>query len=236
MRYSSGPKQIVISNVRWTLSAIILIGTTLSYYGLFYVIRETVRYMSLTPEYGLWVFTEEEVRFYNTFYAFVSTILGIASGITFLIDRPLSFKKKGIIKTSILNDQRVLNWSFLSWASKLSMFFSFYFISARTEPDFLQIPEYKYLLILICIVLYLQLWTNIIRYIKINKLYFIFIGAMIYVAALLLGSVNLIDYKQINDQILSKNIPYAYGLSLPESNSDYLSIEWRRSRTKKIFQ
>ena len=44
------------------------------YYAFMYLTRETFRFASLTVDYDLWILTDNEVRFYNLIFAFISVI------------------------------------------------------------------------------------------------------------------------------------------------------------------
>jgi len=181
--------------------------------------RESLRYISITWDHEIWLLSDSEVWFYNTFYAFVAIIMGISSAINFLIDKPTGLKRGRIIRTSILNDQRFLNWSFLAWISKLSFTIGILFIALEGYLEFNLLPEFKLLFILFAITLFLQIWTSIIRYIKVNKFkLLLYSGSAISILSFVLGSINLIDYRVLNESVLSKNIYHQYDLVKPKSN------------------
>ena len=44
------------------------------FYAFMYLTRESFRFASLTVDYDLWILTDNEVRFYNLIFAFISVI------------------------------------------------------------------------------------------------------------------------------------------------------------------
>jgi len=212
-----------------------LFFTSIGFYGLFYFFRESVRYFSITEDNEIWVLSEAAVNFYNNFYAFVAIILGISAAFNFLIDRPIGLKRERTLRTLILNDQRFLNWSFLGLATKMMVYLGIFFTSSYGYYDLKLYPEYNYIFILLAVVLYLQIWTNIIRYIKINKTkLFFFSSVVILIASMLLGSVNLIDYKKINSSVLIKNVYHTHELIKPKSDF-WQRQPMRRSLSYDLF-
>ncbi len=217
----------------------ILIGLfySFAFYSFLYLIREAFRLLSVTEDYDLWILTDKEVNFYNLFFAFISVIISQSVCFVFWLDRSRGFFEKRHYRiTTIVNDQRVLNWYFLSWFSKLAIVFAimfgltfhggFYFFSFY--------PDYSYVFILIIIVLFLQTWNTIGLTFKRKSLkWMLLTGTILSVIAFGLSKINLIDYKAINQNYLAKNIHYNYKLELPEtSNCERL---FRRSLIEDIY-
>lgn len=224
---------------KFRLIAGILIGLfySFAFYSFLYLTREVFRILSVTEDFDLWVLTDKEVNFYNLFFAFISVIISQSVCFTFWFDRPRKIFGKGHYKTTtIVNDQRVLNWYFLSWFSKLAIVYGIMFGLAFHGGFnvFSFYPDYNYIFILIIVVLFLQTWNSIRLAFKRKSLkWMLFSGVIISIVAFGLSRINLIDYKAINQSYLEKNIHHNYILELPETNS-YERL-YRRSLIEDIY-
>jgi hypothetical protein len=171
------------------------------------------------------VLSDKEVNFYNLFFAFVAVIMAQSACFAFWFDRPRRFLERGHHRnTTIVNDQRALNWYFLNWFSKLAVFFGIMFGLAFYGGFYVFsfYPDYNYLFILIVVVLFLQSWSTLRLSFKRKSLKMMLVS-MIVVSAVAFGlsRINFVDYKGINQCILSKNVYHKYNLKLPEvSNYD----------------
>lgn len=185
----------------------------------------------------MWILTDKEVDFYNLIFAFISVIIGQSVVFSFWVDRPKNiFEKRNYRKTTILNDQRALNWYFLSWFSKLAIVFGLMFgLTFRGGfYVFSLYPDYNYIFILIVIVLFLQTWNTIsLTYKRKGQKWMLISGVFITIVAFGFSKINLIDYKTINQNYLQKNIFYNYSLELSETNS-YERI-FRRSLIENLY-
>jgi biopolymer transport protein ExbD len=208
-----------------------------AFYSFLYLIREVFRIISVTEDYDLWILTDQEVNFYNLFFAFISVIISQSVCFAFWFDRPRKFFEKRHYRiTTIVNDQRVLNWYFLSWFSKLAIVFGIMFGLAFHGGFYVFsfYPDYNYVFILIIIVLYLQTWNTIGLTFKRKSLkWMLLTGVIISIIAFGLSRINLIDYKTINQNYLVKNIHHNYRLELPETNS--CERLFRRSLIENIY-
>ncbi len=215
------PDFIKLSRFRLIVGGILGLLYSFSFYSFLYIIRESFRILSVTEKYDLWVLTDKEVNFYNLFFAFLSVIIGQSVCFVFWFDQPKKiFGIRNHRKTAIVNDQRFLNWYFLSWFSKLAVVFGLFFgfTFHGSWHVFSLFPDYNYVFILIIITLFLQTW-NTIRSTYIRKsLKWMFVS-IIFVSVLSFGlsKINLTNYNVINKSILSKNIHYRYKLDLPFS-------------------
>ncbi len=217
------PNFIELSTPRIIAGVILGLLYSFSFYSFLYIIRETFRVLTVTENYDLWVITENEVSFYNLFFAFLSVILGQSVCFVFWFDQPKKlFGNRNYRKSAIVNDQRFLNWYFLSWFSKAAVVFGIFF--GFTFPEsrnvFSLYPDFGYVFILILITLFLQTWTTIrLTYIRRSFKWFLVSMVCVSVISFGLSKFNLVNYKSINQSILSKNIHYKYKLDLPFSNS-----------------
>ncbi|MDO9512221.1 MAG: hypothetical protein Q7J34_10720 [Bacteroidales bacterium] len=231
------PKFIKITRRRLVVGILIGLGYSFAFYSFLYLIREVFRVLSVTVTYDIWILTDNEVYFYNLFFAFVSAILSQSVCFTFWVDRPKQiFGKQNLRKTSIVNDQRVLNWYFLSWFSKLAVAFGILFGLACKSSfyTFSLYPDYNYIFILIVIVLFLQTWNTMrLTFIRKSLKWMLFSTVIVSVVALCLSRVNLVDYKAINNNYLQKNIYHKYNLELPET--DNYERLWNSSLIENIY-
>ncbi len=216
-------KFLKISRTRLFVGLILGISYAFIFYSFLYLIREILRMFSVTKIYDLWILSDNEVNFCNLFFAFISVIIAQSMCFTFWIERPKRiFDKFNYKKTTIINDQRVLNYSFLSWFSRISFVIAIMFLF--TYPGgyyiFKLYPDSNYIFILIIIVLFFQTWNAISLTFK-RKSFKWLLVSMIIVSILSFGlsKINLIDYKAINKIILKKNVFNNYTLHLPESNT-----------------
>jgi hypothetical protein len=216
------PDFIQISRFKIVVGILIGLFFSFAFYSFLYLIREVFRILSVTTTYDLWILTDKEVNFYNLIFAFISVIIAQSITLIFWFDRPRRISEyRNYKKISIINDQRALNWYFLSWFSKLAIVFGLFygFTLHRSWYVFSLYPKYNYMFVLIIIVLFMQTWSTIrLTFIR-NSLKWMF-SSFILVSTLSFGlsKINLIDYKAINESILSKNIYSQYKLILPLSD------------------
>ncbi len=208
-----------------------------SFYSFLYIVREVFRILSITFDYDLWILTDKEVDFYNLFFAFISVIFAQSVCFSFWFDRPRSiFEKRHYKAITIVNDQRVLNWYFLNWFSKLAVAFGIMFglVYRRGFYTFSLYADYHYIFILIVIVLFLQTWNTLGLIFKRKGLkLMLLVGVILSTIAFGLSKINLIDYKSINEICLARNIDYNYNLRLPES--DYYDKKYFFSLVENIY-
>ena len=192
-----------------------------TFYAFVFCFREAFRLFTINEYHDIMILTRMEMRFYNLFYAFLSVIFGQSLCFNYWFDRPKKpCNKRNYLKTSIVNDQRVLNWYFLFWFTKLTIVFaSFFCIYYESGFDTLSFyPHYKYVFVLIIVVLFFQTW-NTIRYIFKGKSTKWQVSSILFLSSVAYGLsfVNIIDYNTINKTVLSKNIFHTYQLKLPVS-------------------
>lgn len=217
----------------------IIIGLLFSFvfYSLLFVNREMFRILSAFYSCKLWILTEDEADFYNLIFAFISVIFGQSVCFTFWFDRPKKlFSNFKFRKSSILNDQRVLMWYFLSWFTRVGTSFAIIFIMAFYGGFYVFsfYPEYNYVFVMIIIVLFLQSWNSIRISFKRQSLKWMLISAIIITAVSFgYSKVDIVNYHRLNKILQQNKITYKYNFTLPESN-DYQFNE-RQSQLEKIY-
>ncbi len=230
-------KSLEISRFRFVAGIIIGLLYSFVFYSFVIVVREGFTLLSVSEYYDIWELSGSEENFYNLFFAFISVILGQSLCFTFWIDRPKKvFRKTNLRRTTIVNDQRVLNWYFLWWFSKLAVCFGIFFGPTLHVGyyAFSFYPDYNYLFILIIIVLYFQTWKTIRQVFKGRSIKWLLVSMIVLTATSYgLSKINLIDFNKLKNGILQKNIFYNYNLELPES--DLYQRNEKRSLVEDIF-
>ena len=218
----------------------ILVGLfyALAFYSLLYCTREVMRVLSITEYYDLWTLTESEVQFYNLFFAALSMILGQAICFTIWLERPRKPGQRYYRRTvSILVDHKVLLWFFLAWFSKLTIVIALLFTTSYTSADFYALslyPKYRYLFVLIILVLFLQSWNNfLLKHKGLGYRWVLVSALMLSLLSFSMSQWNVVDYKKLNQKVLSKNSFHKYDIRLPKS--DYYKVARREYNSKKLF-
>lgn len=209
-----------------------------SFYAVLYLSRESFRILSVNEYFDLLILTDNEVNFYNLFYAFVSVIFAQSISFIFWFNQPANlFSKRKYQQKIIVYDQAVLNSFFISWFLKIALVYGIFFGWSLTSEyhTFSFYPTYKYVFIFIIIVLYLQTWVSIRRYYKkqsakLMAISFIFITVISFG----LSKINLINYNEINKIVLSKNLSKKYQLNVPISTFYDIKFE-NQSLVRKVF-
>lgn len=227
-------KDLNLSLLNRILALFILITTTLGYYGFFYICRESIRLLSISRDYEIWILSSEEVFFFNSFFAAISLIQGVSSSLIFLSNRPNSFGRSVRSRCNVVNDNRVLNSVFLMWGPKIASVMGIFFLSSRSYYETSLYLEYRYLLVLIVVVLYLQMWTTLRRiYPSVMRRWSIPFLIMFIMLSMLIGKINLIDHQSINQSILDLD-PYQQ-LELNTPQSEYYTYDYRYGSNRQLF-
>ena len=191
----------------------------LAMYGFLYMSRETFRLFAVTSEYDLPILNTEEQWFYNLFAGLLAGVLAQSVVFRFWFDRPLTvFSSRDHRKKIMLNDAGVLPWYFLHWMAKIVLVIANFFYFLTSDHYALSFyPRYRYLFVIILLVLFLQPWISIRRVYK-NKAFKMagIAFSVIIFNAIALSAIQWIDIERLNQAILSKNISYQYQLQLPE--------------------
>ena len=207
------------------------------FYSFLYLMREVLRILSVTDTYDLWILTDKEVHFYNLIFAYISIIIGQSVTFSFWLDRPKSlFEKRNYRKLYIISDQRAFNWYFISWFSQLAFMvaivFGFTFHGGFYVVNLF--PDFRYIFILIILVLFFQSWNRSNQTFKRKgQKWMLISGAVISILAFGMSRVHLIDYNSINQNIVKKSIYNVYNLDLAEA-SHYEKL-YNRSLIENIY-
>lgn len=217
---------ISLTKIRIISGVVLGLLYSFSLYSFLYIMRESLRILSVTDDYDVWLLSREEVNFYNLVLAFISVIIGQSTCFWYWNDRPRKLLEKNKrLRISILNDQRVLNWFFLYVFFQLAVFYGYYFgfTIKGAFYTFSLYPDYKYLFILIIIVLFLNSWISILKIINgKRKFWFLASALVVSLISFSFSKINMIDYRAINAIILNKSVYNNFLLDLPESNAEHL--------------
>lgn len=229
-----------LNHSRFRFFAGIAIGTSYAviFYFLLYCTREILRLFSITEYYDLWIFSENEVQFYNLFFAFLSVLLGQAICFSIWLERPKRIYERNYRRTiTILVDHKVLIWFFLAWFSKLAIGYSSMMTASYMAPDFYIFnfyPKYNYLFILIIIVLFLQQWTGfLLKYKRTGYKWMLLSALILSLFSFTISKINILDYKGINQLILSQNTYHKYKLQPPKSK--FYKVAKRKDRFEQLY-
>ncbi len=158
----------------------------------------------------LYVFTDNEMSFFNWFYANVSLVFGNAICLRYWAKMPrrtndTSPKNKLRLHT-IKNDQTNLTTHFFHWFTACSFYYYFYFglNVGHWSYDVIGLYEhYKYFFILIPIVLWLNSWLGISRLFRKKSLLWMALSALfIIVFSFGLSKIDFSDSKNFNKTFL----------------------------------
>jgi len=192
------------------------------FYSFSYLLREIVRLYSITEKYDIWVLSDQEMNFYNLFFAYLSLIFAQSFCLSQWFNRTRKpFEKVNLSRKAIQNEQRFLNFVFVYWFSQLALLYALFI--GIISPGFYVFsfyPEYNFLFILMLIVLFSYTWITIIRVYKRKAFkWMLFSAILISVLAFAFSRINLVNYHKINEMVLEKNIAHKYKLELAETNT-----------------
>lgn len=212
------------------------------FYAFLYICREALRILFfMTEDYDVLVLSDATMYFYNFILAYIATVLG--QSLCFICWFEIPLRKLGKYASqmrTVINDQRSMNFYFLSWFSRLA--YVFVLLIGGTMGGGIYVirtfSDYKYILILVILVLFLHTWLTIRRLFNGKSFRWMLVSAIfLSVFSFGLSRINLIDYKRINEIILSKNINYTHLLQLPEAVCfERMNSENRRRATLWIAE
>ena len=236
--YITRPERYLkLSNFKLISGILIFLGYSFSFYSFLYILRETFRLYTVFNASDLLILSEKEVNYFNFIFALISVIIGQSLVFVYWFDAPRSWKqKRTIYNLLIINDQRVLLYSFLSWIFKLSFLFAVIFglMFSGGYYVFSLYPNYNFLFVLIIVVLYLHSWTSLnFIYKKSGQKWMVMNALIIVVVAFAYSKVNLINYNKINQSHLIHSLKYKYPIQLYESDEYELSS--RSHLIKEIY-
>lgn len=194
-----------ISKKKLVLSIVLGLVFAIFIYSFFYVLRETMRIMSLGLDYLPKIIHEDDRNLYNLFCAAISLIFGNSIAINSLLSRPQNaFSKRNIKRVRILNDQMFLGFNSMYWFTKI------WILVAIFSMGFMDFPYLSYLLIpsiLLIVVLYLESWKTLIHIIRKNRWKIQVVHLVVFIIlTFILSRVDIVDYKSIDKSISNNSL------------------------------
>ncbi len=215
--------QLTIRKPRLVLGLFVGLAYSFSLYGLLVVLREAIRIMSYDHVFNFWVLNEEEVTFYNLFYAFIAVIFGQSACFSFWTEGMREkLRRYPTRQVRMIHDQRFLNFSFLMWFGQLAflygLFFSFSYVDMNSFLSFY--PQYVYIFVLLILVLFLQSWVSIRLVFTRGSLRWMLISALL-VSALSFGlsRIPIVDNKKLDAVAYQGNLLLHYSFDRPGSDN-----------------
>lgn len=191
------------------------------FYVFLYFLRDIFRAMpDLSPEH-FWALSNEELNFYNFFYAAVSGLLGQSVCFSIWLNRPRNITSpQRLTRIRVLHDQRFFIWYFLAWFSKVAfvygLFLGFTFWGGHYVFSFY--PNYRFLFYLILITLFLQSWTSFRLLFPRQSFKWMLVSALVLVSfSFGLSKINLMDQEAFQYSNQRESIYYKYDFELPQS-------------------
>lgn len=222
-----------ISKFRIIVGLVMGLGYSFIFYAFQFILRETIRVLSVSDAYEIWILTDQEVTFYNWFFAAVAVLVGQSICLTYWYSKPHKFgNKRRFSRASIINNQQFLLSNFLMWCLKLGFLYGLFF--GMTWPNshraFSLYPKYSIcFFVLLILLLFFQSWNSIRLKIK-GKTYqwmlisFFSLGGLSYG----ISSVHIVDFRAFEKKMLKQNMEYTYNLQVPVEKefyvNDYCSI------------
>jgi biopolymer transport protein ExbD len=192
------------------------ISYTISLYLFLVGCRETWRYLSLMADGETFIaLSDEEVLFYNFFFAFVSALTGFTQA--------SDFWKRSIIidayvRTSIEVDQKGFQWYFNYWFTKLGLFFGIFCSTIPLFESFNFYPDYQFLFIMILVVLFLNQWTKARLFFRRSVFkYMLFVGIIQISLSVVMAFAPMNYSRSLNQTLLKQSPKYHCDYQLPSS-------------------
>lgn len=159
-------ESIPISKFRFWTGLVISIFLSFFLYQFFILGRDIFRLYTFTPNFNYLEFTENELFFYNLFYAFLALIIAQTFFLKIIFDtnKKLGEKRIQFNRKKVVHNQNTLIWFFLFCFIKLAVFYGimnmstlFWYRSNFSIFEHLNFSEeYPYLFVLFILVLFLQ--------------------------------------------------------------------------------
>jgi len=216
--------KIEISKRNLIYFVIIFLTTSISFYGLLYVLREAARMIAFISNESAQciqapILSPLEVSLYKFITALISTTYGLNNALHFLFNKPRKIGELTIrARLSILNDQRIMIYLFLFWFFSLAMVFLALMAMFESELSDLGLQETIIIvLFLCCLVLLFRSMLSLKRFIKqLKSRHIIISGLSIMLFSLLLSMIDFVRYNKLNE-IIRQNLIIQYDIQLPGS-------------------
>lgn len=229
--------ELNISRKRLIIGLVIWLFFSSGFYSFLCLIRAGFRFITVSDFFPIWVFTEDELFFYNLFFAFLSAILAQSIFMVFLIQKPKPvFHKSRFRRTDIFNDHTFLVWNLMSWFSRVGFGYGILMgvIIAPYFGTFSLYENHKYIFVLIIIVLLFSSWNSTLKIFK-RKAYKWFALSLISISILsfIMAKIEVIDNDYFGEQLKNQNVFLNYEVDRVES--DVYSFVGTRDLVENIY-
>jgi hypothetical protein len=229
--------ELEISQFRFYSGLIVGFLATIAFYGFLYGLREAFRIITISEEYDIWILSEAEVSFYNLFFAFIAFIYGQSICIIHWLETPRRWKDRIYRRRySIINDFRGGSWIYVSWFVRITTLLGFLycFTFKYWHYAYQLYPRYRFLIILLALVLFLNTWNSLKLVFKNTGIKWFFYSFLITLGLSFgLSKINPIDYKNINSKVLSKSVYHNYKIQIPRT--EFSEILYNQSLVNTLF-
>lgn len=228
-------ESIPISKLRFWSGLVISIFLSFFLYQFFILGRDIFRLYTFTPNFNYLEFTENELFFYNLFYAFLALIIAQTFFLKIIFDtnKKLGEKQIQFSRKKIVHNQNILIWFFMYWFVKLAVFYgimnmnSLYWgdttFSIYEHLNFVE--EYPYLFLLIILVLFLQSWQSL--GVALRNYFKYMIGSFVFISivAFAFSQINFVDIEAYFKNQHTKNLYVKENIELPSiDNYDHFYV------------
>ncbi|WP_445456216.1 hypothetical protein [Flavobacterium sp. HNIBRBA15423] len=235
---------IPISKFRFWTGFIISVLLSFSLYQFFIFGRDLLRLLTFSDHFNYLEFSENELLFYNLFYAFLALIIGQSYFLKIVFDTNKKFGEKRIQfkRKKIVHNQNIWIWFFLLWFFRFATMYSFLNMvgfgqKVNYAPVFYEYfsfyKEYPYLLVLILLTLFLQSWQGL--GLTIRNYFKYLMGSFLLISVLAFGftNINLVDFEKYFKEQHAQNPYIKENIQLPKVHFiESLSL---RHKEKEFF-
>lgn len=229
-------ESIPISKFRFWIGFLVSILLSFFLYQFFIFGRDLLRLFTFTNNFNYLEFTENELLFYNLFYALLSLIIVQSFFLKNIFDTHKNFGEKRIQfkRKKIVHDQNVLIWMFLYWFLKLCFFYGimnmnslFWYSSSFSIYEHISFfEEFPYLFVLILLVLFLQSWQSLGLTLRNYFKYLVTSFALISVLGFGFTKINLVDFESFFKKQHAENPYIRENIQLPSTSFTELLSPW----------
>ena len=209
-----GRNKVQISKKRFWVSFALGLVSSFSIYTFLCLLRLISRTFDFGEPNWAWIIESSERYWQNFNFAIISLVLGNALFLLNIFRKPDRKIIQGYKRQNIINDQRFLSFGFFYVFMKFTLLGAFTVLFLETG-----ISKFKFLLVFIAVVLFLESWKSIIRYFRKNSYIPLLINFVTIIGlSFCFAFTSVFDYNKI-DKILHETNPY---VDLPRS--DYVDV------------
>lgn len=170
--------------------------------------------------------------YYHLILGAISVQFAFSLVYRYVLEAPKRKGQKWLYKRQYaIHQQRAFNWFFIHWFFELGFVLTF-FLSLVKGVDFF--PEYTYLVGLLLLVFFGQIWMSIRPIVKRRWIWFFSSGIIFLTSSYLVPKVNFTNPEKLQTKLLKNNIIYQNNIHLVESNV-FSAIKYSKSRSFDIL-